>query len=125
MKKNVLLFSILFVVLVLTGNVAMAQATDPASKTTEIMSLINSKIKLTAQQQTDVQKVVSELATKFAGANKKAASSSKLESKVGQDEQKALNSKAATEIPNLLDDSQKTQFAGIKDKVTSLFNQIK
>jgi|GEM_PF-5722754 len=125
MKKNVLLLAMLFVALILTGNVANAQTTDPASQTTQIMSLINSKVKLSAQQQTDVQKVVSELATKYAGANKKASSNSGLESKLGKDEQNALNNKAATDIPNLLNDSQKTQYAGIKDKVTSLFSQIK
>ena len=133
MKKNVLLFSMLLALFVLTGNAVMAQttpaatttATDPASTTTQIMTLINSKVKLSAQQQTDVQKVVSELATKYQGANKKASSSSGLESKVGKDEQNALNNKAATDIPNLLNDTQKTQYAGIQSKVTSLFSQIK
>ena len=126
MKKITFLFPFLFVLLVLTGNVAFAQtATDPASKTTEIMTLINSKVKLSASQQTDVQKVVSDLAAKFQGANTKASSGSGLESKVGADEQKTLQSKASSDIPKLLDSSQQTQYSSIQSKVSSLFSQIK
>lgn len=124
MKKFALLFPILFFALVLTSTVSKAQATDPASKTTEIMTMLKSKLNLTAQQQTDVQKAVSDYATKYQGANKK-ASSGGIDAKVGQDEQKALNGKVVKEIPNLLNDSQKTQFTAIQDKVTALFAQIK
>ena len=126
MKKITFLFPFLFVLLVLTANVASAQtATDPASKTAEIMTLINSKVKLSATQQTDVQKVVTDLAGKFAGANKKASSGSGLEAKVGADEQKALQSKVSSDIPKLLDSAQQTQYSAIQSKVSSLFSQIK
>jgi len=125
MKRFALLFPFILLLLAVTTNISLAQATDPASKTTEIMTLINSKVKLSAQQQTDVQKVVSELSTKYASSNKKASSGSGLEAKLGADEQKALNSKANTDIPKLLDSNQKTQYTAIQDKVTSLFSQIK
>ena len=125
MKKIALLLPIILFMLVVTANVSIAQATDPASKTTEIMTLLKSKLNLTAQQQTDVQKAVSDFASKYQGSNKKAASSSGLEAKLGADEQKALNSKVSKEIPKLLNDSQKTQYAAIESKVTALFSQIK
>ena len=130
MKKTVLLVAFLLIsCFVSTASFAQttAAATDTnsvAAKSSQIVTLLTTKLGLTPAQVTKVQPLVTEFAGKFQKTNPKTTDSG-LKAKVEKDAQSGLVKEFSTELPKVLDASQSTKYAGIKDKVATLFSQIK
>ncbi|HSZ71064.1 MAG TPA: hypothetical protein VK750_00205 [Cytophagaceae bacterium] len=130
MKKVVLLFSFLFVSC-FVSTASFAQTTTAtkdtnsvAAKSSQIMNLLTTKLGLTSAQVTKVQPLVTDFANKFQKSNPKSTDSG-LKAKVEKDAQSGLVKEFSTELPKVLDSSQSTKYAGIQDKVATLFSQIR
>ncbi len=127
MKKIILFLVFSFLSLYTTCTVSLAQTSNSAASTSsEIVNLLSSNLNLSQTQVPQVQNLVSQYAGKFSTANANVANSGGgMKAKLEKDAQTALAKEFSTELPKLLNSTQTAQYSGIKDKVTSLFTQIK
>ncbi|MDB5274623.1 MAG: hypothetical protein JWO58_2990 [Chitinophagaceae bacterium] len=127
MKKAVLFlsFAIISCLLSTSSFAHTADSSNVAAKSSEIVTLLSTKLGLTPTQIPKVQSLVTEFAGKFAKTNTKASTDTGLKEKIDKEEQSTLVKGFSTELPKILTATQSTQFATIKDKVSALFTQIK
>jgi len=127
MKKTILFIALAFVSFFIATQSASAQTdtNNVATKSNEIVSLLTTKLKLTPTQVPLVQSLVTNYATKLSKSNAGVSSSSGFKQKVEKDVQSKEVTEFSTELPKLLTPAQATQYSTVKDKVATLFTQVK